>query len=223
LTVEECFYAAAPFLFFLNKTRHYFWRCVLGLYGLVLLLYWCTPVHYRLFETLHFTTYYTFFGRCFDFFAGFGLYLLFHKNKIRLVEGWHTFLGLCGIMVVWLLFGYFHYNHIEVPPMAVFVLQNHILPITIAILIAGLVIEDTLLSKFLSLSLMQWLGNASYIFYLIHIGLLTRLLAWVDWSIYFVLINIISLLTYWLFEIPVHRYLKGRVMDYFYRLCMTSY
>ena len=215
LTVEECFYATAPFLFLLYKTHHYFWRSLLGVYGFGLLLYRWIPPQLRFFETLHFMTHYTFFGRCFDFFAGFGLYLLLQRSQMPVLKGGLTALGVAGFGVVWLWLGYCQYGHIELNQVVLFVLQNYVLPIFIAFLIAGLVIEKTFFSQLLGLPFMQWLGNASYIFYLIHIGLLTKLLDWVDWKAYFVLINVISLLAHWFFEKPVHQYLKNKVLHHF--------
>lgn len=210
LTVEECFYASAPFIFFLHKTRHYFWRNLWVLYGLGFLIYWCMPTHSRFFETLHFTTYYTFLGRGFDFFAGFGVYLLLQKHATPFSKNWLTFLGIFGFLGVWLLLGYCQYCFVLINDAVLFVLLNVLLPFVIAVLIAGLVVEKSLFARFLSVPFMQHLGNSSYIFYLIHIGLFTKLLEWVSWPWYFGLINTVAWLMHRCFEKPVHQYLKGR-------------
>jgi peptidoglycan/LPS O-acetylase OafA/YrhL len=210
LTVEECFYACAPLLFILYKRHRYFVRSLLLVYGMGIAFYALTPSSVAWFETPHFMLYYTFWGRAFDFFAGYGLYLWIRKHpNWQTRTGLLTYSGAAGYCLITTIMALMeiYQTHNEG---SVLLLQNYLLPSTIAVWIAGLIHENTLLSRWLSAHWMQQLGKASYCFYLLHLGVLTKLLDWLNVWQYFLLINVLAWLVYRCVEHPIHQFLKTR-------------
>lgn len=189
LTIEICFYILAPFIFYGYKKYN------LLIFSLLLAYLIGFGVYFVSDANTDFMLYYTYFGRAFDFFAGFGLYIFLRKRNTNSQRFWLTTTGFFGVFVMMLLLS----NHIGNE----LLLQNIFLPVFVAISIWGLVTEHTYFSKLLSTSTMQLLGNASYAFFLIHLGILTKLLTWINWLSYFVIINILAIMIYIWIEKPM--------------------
>jgi peptidoglycan/LPS O-acetylase OafA/YrhL len=120
-------------------------------------------------------------------------------------------------------------------PVGVFV-NNYVLCICVAFFFYGLLTEDTLFKRFLALPFIELLGKSSYIFYLIHLGWMQKLISsginnlndhifnlydkWnVDWHspleynwlnlIYvFIVLNAISITLFKLIEEPLNHYIR---------------
>jgi peptidoglycan/LPS O-acetylase OafA/YrhL len=115
--------------------------------------------------------------------------------------------------------------------------NNVLLPIGIVLFFYGLMKEKSLIRYLLSGSFMQLLGKSSYIFYLIHIGFISKLAsdfsekntdrfyAWLDANEYwwlsehinytvvligtvFIILNLVSIILYKLIEEPVNLYIR---------------
>jgi peptidoglycan/LPS O-acetylase OafA/YrhL len=117
----------------------------------------------------------TFFGRFPEFFIGM-LLAYYCKKEHRILEklpkkNMTLFAGLLCLISIYCmsLFEKDIYSH-GTEFVQGLVIRNLILPFFIALLLYGLMTEETWFKKFLSLRAMVLLGNASYIFYLIHIG-----------------------------------------------------
>ncbi len=196
LTVEACFYTLAPFLFVLHKRFGWFWRSLATCY-LAGLLLWCIGFG---FETIHFTVFYTFFGRAFDFFVGFGVWILYQKikNLKQILFISTLFICLCiSLLALEDCYQFdethFSFSYIEL------IINNLILPVSIGLLIYNL-LKTSLMFRWLSTPIMQLLGKSSYIFFLIHLGPLTKLMTWTGWLGYFMIVNLISVVVYWFIE-----------------------
>lgn len=95
------------------------------------------------------------------------------------------------------------------------IIRNIVLPVFICCFLYGLITENTWTRKFLSLKLIVLMGNASYFFYLIHIGFINRkLMSWVflpDRN--FTLLWVVAIAGYLLLEKPLYdlsrKLLKG--------------
>jgi peptidoglycan/LPS O-acetylase OafA/YrhL len=208
LTVEVCFYLSAPLLFVLHKRLGWFWQSLAVCYlsGFVL---WTIGIG---FETVHFTVFYTFFGRAFDFFIGFGLWLIVRNATLNQLFGRFLFIPTFLIVVcvsILALEDYYHFdethfnfNYIEL------ITNNLILPISIGLLIYNIISENYRISQWLSTPLMQLFGKSSYIFFLIHLCPLSKLMTWTGWLGYFVVVNVISLLVYWSLERQIYQKLR---------------
>lgn len=249
LTVEESFYFLAP-LFFMqmkkNKKAIVYLPLMLLLLGSILVLIFRNFSFYGFFGNFTFMFLYTFFGRCVEFFIGMGLALIILKtNEKDRKYPVFTILGILGIAGSIGIMASIPLNGIEYGlyhPIGI-ITNNLVLPIGIAFFYFGLIKETSLIRKFLSTATMQLLGKSSYIFYLIHIGVIANFAkvwtrsgvdafyGWLetsgyDWlsehlndsvlfiGIVFILLNLVSILLYKTIEEPVNLYIrKSRFLE----------
>jgi peptidoglycan/LPS O-acetylase OafA/YrhL len=239
LTVEECFYLMAP-VFFIgikkNKKNLFYYPLLLLAFGITMVLVFSNFSVFGFFKNFQFLFLYTFFGRCIEFFIGMKLALIvLEKNEKIQTRPVFTTIGLLGMSIAVSVLVFLPLNGREFGlyhPFGIFT-NNIILPIGIAILYYGLMIEKSWLQKFLSSPTMQLLGKSSYIFYLIHIGIIANFLKnisrntidllfnWFDnhgleWvaeklndsilyiGLVFVLLNLVSIVLYKLMEEPLN-------------------
>ncbi len=210
LTVEFCFYALAPVLFFLfrNQVKRYLF---LSLFFLIICFalanfFKALPFGNRIGD-LHFFLGYTFLGRSFEFFAG--CFLSSRLNKWKNFTGSipvYTIAGCVGIVFSLLCLsflregdtaGVFH-------PIGIGI-NNFLLPVFIVAFFRGLILETSFFQRFLSSRIMQFLGKSSYAFYLIHIGIFESLISFINLDnrlVSFFLLNIIAIFLYRFVEEP---------------------
>ncbi|QEC75812.1 acyltransferase family protein [Mucilaginibacter ginsenosidivorax] len=176
LTVEECFYFSAPFIFLIaTKYKKFYIQpiAVTGL-GVVLVLIFSHVNWYGFFGNFTFMMLYTFLGRCFEFFAGIQLALIVRRQK---PDGSSkkklTYLGFFLIFFcVWIM------SVLPIPkgqeaglhnPLGI-ITNNYLLALSITLFFYGILTETTLLKKVLATPFVELLGKSSYIFYLVHLG-----------------------------------------------------
>jgi peptidoglycan/LPS O-acetylase OafA/YrhL len=242
LTVEECFYFAAPFAFFFNKRYKLFWLQPLLLTGAgaLLVVAFSRLNWYGFFGNFTFMMVHTFLGRCFEFFAGIQLaVILLKKGGQRSGKSSATYTGFLFIFVCAALL-----SVLPIPQgwsaglhhPAGIIINNYLLAVAIALFFYGLLTEQTLLKRILSLPFVELLGKSSYIFYLIHLGYIRdylndglnwlndRVFEWydtkgLDWHspfendvvnlvLQFVLLNILSVVLFKFIEEPVNHYIR---------------
>lgn len=249
LTVEESFYFLAP-LFFMqmkkNKKAIFYLPIMLLSIGCILVLIFRNFSFFGFFGNFTFMFLYTFLGRCVEFFIGMGLALIILKtNETDRKYPIFTLLGIFGIAASIGIMASVPLDGIEYGlyhPIGI-VTNNLVLPIGIAFFYFGVIKERSLIRKFLSTATMQLLGKSSYIFYLIHIGVIANFAKqwtrtgvdafynWLDtngydWlsehlndsvlfiAIVFILLNLISILLYKTIEEPVNLYIrKSRLLE----------
>lgn len=249
LTVEESFYFLAP-LFFVKMKKNMrnivIIPIILLAAGSILVLIFSNFNFYGFFGNFTFMFLYTFLGRCVEFFIGMGLALIILKaNEADRKTPLFTILGIFGIAgSIGILaslpldgreYGLYH-------PFGIFT-NNVVLPIGIALFYFGVIKEDSIVRRFLSTNTMQLLGKSSYIFYLLHIGVIanfTKEWTWVgidkafnwmyengmDWfpehvndtllyiGIVFIVLNLISIVLYKGIEEPVNLAIrKSRLLE----------
>ncbi len=249
LTVEESFYFLAP-LFFVKMKKNMRNIVIIPLLllgaGSVLVLIFSNFNFYGFFGNFTFMFLYTFLGRCVEFFIGMGLALIIlkaneadRKTPLFTILGILGIAGSIGIMAILPLdgreYGLYH-------PFGIFT-NNVVLPIGIALFYFGVIKEATIVRRFLSTGTMQLLGKSSYIFYLLHIGVIanfTKEWTWVgidkafnwmydngmDWfpehvndtllyiGIVFIVLNLISIVLYKGIEEPVNLAIrKSRLLE----------
>jgi peptidoglycan/LPS O-acetylase OafA/YrhL len=180
LTVEECFYISAPFLF-LAFSRGKFWSPLFLLYGIgVLLTLFGQRINfYGFFEDFAFLALDTYFGRALDFFLGMYLAKKFMASRSESIppaqnsRQWATFLSITGLIALILLRAWLLVNWgMDGRQPLTIALNNLAFPLCNVFLLWGLLTEDTLVSRFLASPMMVLLGKSSYAFYLIHIGII---------------------------------------------------
>ena len=225
LTVEECFYLSAPLLILGLRGRP--WRLVA--YGVMLLgiglglVALCAPFHeriYGLFGSVKFMLNWTFFGRCLEFLLGMGLALFMARRPAVSSaprRGWATTAGLLWIGACLCTLAYLERNTsvhaTNLSSYWSFLVMNAILPVGIITWFWGLMHENTFIRKILETSISDLLGKSSYVFYLIHVGVLSFLLNnYVTSNIYikFFIINAVAIFLYKMVEHPIHAWLTKR-------------
>lgn len=249
LTVEESFYFLAP-LFFVKMKKHMRNIVLLPLLllgtGCLLVLVFSQFNFYGFFGNFSFMFLYTFLGRCVEFFIGMGLALIILKaSEADRKTPLFTILGILGITSSIAILASIPLNGIEYGlyhPFGIFT-NNLVLPIGIALFYFGLIKEKSIVRRFLSTNTMQLLGKSSYIFYLLHIGVIanfTKEWTWVgidktfnwmyenglDWipehvndtlvyiGIVFIVLNLISIALYKGIEEPVNLAIrKSRLLE----------
>lgn len=235
LTVEECFYVCAPF-FILSFRRS---RWAFALLPLATLLVaaglWQTVGKvdfYGFFSNEFFVFNFTFVGRSVEFFIGMGLAVYVLRQRRRNAGqlpvrrgGWLTLTGLLGFAATLggLAFIYAQPALVQMTDERFFsldsrdsylglVINNTVVPLFIAALFYGLLTEHTWLRSLLSTKLFDLLGKSSYVFYLIHVGVLNVLVRKYiapDTITQFVVLNLVAVLLYKFVESPLHRWLKS--------------
>ena len=224
LTVEMTFYILAPFLFFRlkkNISKTFFWL-LLSLFisisiGMLLNhLHW-NKAGFMIAPLMVLNN--TFFGRFFEF--GCGLFLsqvilkqrsagLFVKWKNQTL--WGGLAVLFSIYLIALFQKQIYTNGGDTIGGAI--IRNTLFALSMMIFIHGLLKERTWVSRFLSTKVLVILGNASFIFYLIHLKAVNYFFWY--WHIFpdrnFCLLWIVSIAAYYLIERPLYDRMKRIIM-----------
>ena len=186
LTVEECFYLAAPLLLVAWRRRGLggalgFGAAVLGAGLLLTALCRGQPALHGLFGSYRHLFNHTFFGRVLEFGLGVGVARWWAARPPqpapRWLWPWRTLAGAALALAVLALLAALNsptdwYDGKRYP--AAIVLANAAFPAAVALLLAGLLAEKSALRKLLAAPLAQALGRSSYFFYLLHIGFLSQ-------------------------------------------------
>lgn len=225
LTVEECFYFSAPVIFFLYKkySHLYVQPLLLLLVGIALVLIFKRISYHGFFSSYKFMLVYTYFGRCVEFFIGIKLSLILRQRislgTIVSKGSFYTIIGSLGITIsLFLMVLVKGDSRFGVEHPAGILINNLIIPVFIAFFFYGVISENTIVSKFLRSKTLVLLGKSSYVFYLIHMGVIFMVLENVFphlnnsvWgiTIRFIVTNIFSIIIFTFFEEPVNKYLKS--------------
>ncbi len=213
LTVEETFYILLPGILLLHRRRGWFWRtfAVIAASGYGFYLWGSSTGLF--FENLPFLVHYAFWGHSLDFRAGFGLFLFFRERPVpESPKPIRTYAGLVlyGIVLVMMTKTY----RDDPDPWANSLFWSHlVMPVSFALLMAGLITEKSYPQRFLALPLLQELGKSSYAFYLLHLGVLSFLVRDLGWIGYFLFITFISWLVYQWVEKPIGIYFKKNLFN----------
>lgn len=182
LTVEECFYFSAPFIFFLAKkyNRFYIQPVILTAFAVAMTLVFSHVNWHGFFGNFPFVMLFTFFGRCFEFFVGVQLArIVLSKGFNRTNKIPYTYLGFVLMFVCVLGMALQPIPKgwsagVESP--VGIILNNYFLCLAVALFFYGLLTEHTAFKNLLAKPFVELLGKSSYIFYLIHLGWLYNLL-----------------------------------------------
>ncbi|TVT38428.1 acyltransferase [Hymenobacter setariae] len=218
LTVEMLFYISVPvvLLFVKQRTRRLVVYPVAA-FGLgVLLVAVCAQLpfySYGLLDSLRFMLNCTFFGRCSEFACGMAVaYYLKQTPQANAKGGWLTVGGGLWIILCTVAITQVEWQHPRdangLHTYAAIAVNNLLLPPGIALLLVGLLREQTWFRTLLETKVAQVAGKSSYAFYLLHDGLLRKLSGqFVPNSIVlFIAAIVLSIMTFYLIEEPLHRY-----------------
>ncbi|WP_210463361.1 acyltransferase family protein [Rufibacter roseolus] len=217
MTVEVCFYAAAPLvLLYWERLGQFRWFLVTLLSGGLLLLIGQSPLPMAFVPDSNFLLRATFFGRCFEFYLGIWCvkrFLLFSAPPLESAQkaGAFTYVGALGILALMLLIAPVS-NLLPDSPALRFLtfhtMNNFVLPVFIGSLVTGLAMEKTALSKLLGSRTGEGLGKGSYIFYLAHYTFGFDLLyfhVWQNKGGVLLLLALISVVGYYVLEAPLRK------------------
>lgn len=225
LTVEECFYLAAPFLLVAWRRGAAgaiaFMLTTLSI-GLVLtaLLSGRTELH-GLFGSYKHLINYTFFGRVSEFVLGSALARWWAVRPPSTTTGWpwRTTSGILLMLATWGILTWINsprdwYDGLLYP--SAIAIRTVIFPLGMALLLAGLLAESSWLRAVLASRLSQLLGRSSYFFYLFHIGAFS--IWWrsifgrqaTGWQ--FLATILLSIAGFWLLEEPLRRWVLARAL-----------
>lgn len=216
LTVEETFYFLAPVIFVLLKRKKIFWIILplffLGI-GFVLVYVFKNNNCYGFMSTNQFMLRYTFLGRSAEFFIGIGLAVFYNKFRLTFKTNYFTLIGVLFSLIFIIALsilgsGYSGAGH----PIGMFI-NSVLLPLFgFAPLFWGLIQEQNFVSKILSHKFFVLLGKSSYIFYLIHLGIIYIFLHQFIAShiVLFILLNIISIILYKGIEEPLNNFIRKK-------------
>ena len=216
LTVEETFYFLAPLLFIILKRNKIFWVVLplifLGI-GFGLVYAFKDNRCYGFMSTIQFMQRYTFLGRSTEFFTGIGLAVFYMKYRATFKTKYFTLIGiLFSIFFILALSilgkGYSGAGH----PIGMFI-NSVLLPLFgFAPLFWGLIQEQNFISKILSHKFFVLLGKSSYIFYLIHLGIIYTFLNQfiANPLVLFILLNLTSLILFKSIEEPLNNFIRKK-------------
>jgi peptidoglycan/LPS O-acetylase OafA/YrhL len=182
LTVEECFYFSAPFVFLITKRYNKFYLQILAItgFGFLMVLIFRNVNWYGFFGNFTFMMLYTYFGRCFEFFVGIQLAMFVRKRGLeRTNKIPYTYIGF---FLIFFCVGIM--SRLAIPqgwsaglhnPFGI-ITNNYLLAASIATFFYGLITETSGLKKILANPFVELLGKSSYIFYLIHLGYMYAML-----------------------------------------------
>lgn len=184
LTVEECFYFAAPLFILLIARRKYFaFVLPAALLGAgIALSYACNALHIPALQSVNFVLVYTIFGRSWEFMFGLLLAVLYirHGKKIHAVYSRYAGINwvLCGgiLLVIYCMYHFREPGRYGYESLPGIMLNNFALPVFTGLFYLGLMVKRDVFSRVLSAPAMVLGGKASYIFYLIHIGVVRNFL-----------------------------------------------
>src|SRR5882724_7689761 len=219
LTVEETFYCLFPLIVLASSRVKIIFQPILLIgIGLVLWMIFRNIDFHGFFSSLSFLFEFTFFGRCFEFYAGIMLGIYLKKNKDALIPRPHVYRTTLGILYIIVCIGLLALNQKYSTGQGSFLfyetlINNFLLPPGIVLLFYGLLVEGSVVSKVLSSRLLGLIGKSSYVFYLIHNSFLfpalyfhlNQKLQWV-----FILLQIISTLAYLLIEKPLNLFIRRK-------------
>ena len=218
LTVEECFYICAPFIIILvkkNKSFQLILPVITLLVGFGLVFVFGRFDIHGFFQNVPFMLNFTFFGRCLEFFAGMALAIYIHERGIPATTQfpWRTAVG-CVTLIACLV-GMASIGGVEISKDTYLgiIINNAVLPVAIYVLFYGLIAESTWLRTILSTSTFNLLGKSSYVFYLVHTGVINILIRTYmvhNSAVQFVLLIIVSILLYKFIETPLHKMLRPK-------------
>lgn len=216
LTVEFCFYAAAPFLFarFKNVLLYPRISALLLAFGFGLVMVCSALPLNGFFGDNRFMLSYSFLGRSFEFFAGCYLSARLNEWKSqRRPNGYFTYISLAFIGLLIFCLSLVRQPQIYgVHTFPGLIINNFFLPLMIILFFRGLLFETTWLSRVFASPTVELLGKASYAFYLVHVGFVEiGLYHYVTHNVLllFVLLNLVSIGLYLWVEEPLNRKVKG--------------
>jgi peptidoglycan/LPS O-acetylase OafA/YrhL len=220
LTVEYTFYALAPLIFCFARTRKRLVASIFIAYvmGALLNIIGEPLAFHGFFCDSRFVMDWTFFGRYFEFFVG-----IYVARFIMTGEGKYMqkimalkYKSYLGTLVIFASLGFIALLSEKtmgsgIYHAIIFMIHRVIVPCFAGVTLLGLLTEKTLIASTLQSKLFTLLGRTSYVFFLLHIGVIARKILTVvggDLLLFFIVLNCLSILIFLVFEQPIRDYIR---------------
>lgn len=177
LTTEEMFYLLAPVFFILirrSKIFLFLLPVALLVIGVILVRVFSRSHLYGFFDSYSFMLDYTFFGRCCEFFTGIALAIILRRGVSMKRNYYFTYTGLLLIFLsMYAMMNLRGVSAFCIDDLFSKIINTLFLPIAgIGLFFAGLITERTFVSRVLGSSFFVIAGKCSYVFYLVHVGVI---------------------------------------------------
>jgi peptidoglycan/LPS O-acetylase OafA/YrhL len=215
LTTEETFYMLAPLFFnLISRSKRYIFviPVLLMLIGISLVEIFSSKSFFGFFHSFEFMLDYTFFGRCFEFFVGMAL-AIFYKRISSMKNYRFTYVGVIVIIACIYLLSVMKGNTENEVQYLSRAINYFFLPLGgVSLFFLGLLREKTFISKILGSKTFVLLGKSSYVFYLIHIGVIATFVQSLFSSVLliFLILVLISIALFKLVEEPLNLLLRKK-------------
>lgn len=217
LTVEECFYfLLLPAVIILPLLRKYMlWiPLVAALMGITLFLL-LKPFHIGFLNDWRFVLKHTLFGRMTEFVIGMLIAKIMLSGREVKTRANLALIGLILLFIgLWLVA--IMPQYISFAPFMLNTLAYQVLlPLVAGLLLWGLATQNNWFTAFFASRPMELLGKASYVFYLIHMGVFQQLSSKVigdKWLLNLIALTVLSLLIWYLIEEPLNKLTKKVMM-----------
>jgi peptidoglycan/LPS O-acetylase OafA/YrhL len=157
---------------------------------------------------------YTFWGRCIEFFTGIALALFYKKAPLK--TKYATLVGVINVLICLYMISILKgHNDFGIRHPLGILINNIFLPLFgISILFWGVLTENTWLQRILSSKPFILLGKSSYIFYLIHLGVIYDMVNAFTTNVFFsfMTINLISIILFKTGEEPLNYFIKRKFL-----------
>lgn len=220
LAAEENFYLLAPVIFYFIQKNVKYYKLIVLLFLAGLLIFFIFKIFplwglFGDFKTLAFNT---FFGRCFEFFVGIMIAVYFKKNSQHLLEKYGkakfflkkiTYVGIILIIFCIILQITIKLNY-GTQPLIRILINNLLVPLGVGCFLFGLLVEKTIVCRFLENKFVVILGYSSFAFYLLHAGIIADFfmnLFKQHTMVLLLFLQGLSICMFYLFEKPVKKYL----------------
>jgi peptidoglycan/LPS O-acetylase OafA/YrhL len=166
----------------------------------------------------------TFFGNALAFYSGIFLgRKMLHEGQFPFIESKnnrYTLIGVAGIMIVLAILERAHHPAVHSRYILRIIGNIFLLPVPVAILLYGLIKENSLLRRVLASNIFRLSGRASYLFYLLHIPVIDYIgkpyiypiFSKSGYDIYvaltFLITLILSLLLFKFYEHPLNNWIR---------------
>ncbi len=222
LTPEVTFYLLFPFIYLLIVRMNWWWQQVVFFWivGLLLVGFFYYFPFRGFFDSIYFLLMTTFFGRCFEFFTGIWLAFRFRQWQAKQdannpVSAKRTLLytvtGIGLSLVVIIIAALISPDKALAQYPVGMVLSMFIFPVSVAVLLFGLITEITWFGRLLSSFPFQVLGKSAYALFLIHGSFIADwLFPFLGSNIFLLFISLVllSILLYYLVERPLNKWIK---------------
>jgi peptidoglycan/LPS O-acetylase OafA/YrhL len=212
LTVEECFYFSAPLIFFLSRRIPVILQAlIIFVLGYLTYLVFRNIQFHGFMNQLSYIFITTYFGRVFEFAIGMLLAMKVIKHSVKISNA--TWVGGIGFLLAFACQVVLNFSTgvFAIQTVTGFAINSLVISASVAVLMLGLLSEETVIKRLLGNNLLVILGKSSYTLYLLHFGMvgyLIRRFISSHFIVELIMTYILSILLWYFIEEPCNKLVK---------------